>query len=82
LKTIDGNWVPLAKAKFTASNAEWESKENIDAGVEQGMFYLATGGHVTMSLQLKSMIELPRAASKPPAHLLDLLAQPSALQAH
>ena len=27
VKNIQGEWVPLTKARFTASNAEWESKE-------------------------------------------------------
>ncbi len=54
-------WVPLRKARFTASGAEWESKDNIDAGVERGWFYLATGGDVKMTQQLRSIIELPNA---------------------
>jgi hypothetical protein len=59
VKTIDGNWVPLTKARFTASSAEWESKENIDAGVKDGWFYLTSGGDVNRTRELKSMIDLP-----------------------
>jgi hypothetical protein len=69
LKTTQGEWVPLAKARFTASGAEWESKENIDAGVEKDWFYLATGGEVTMSRELKSVIDLPAKELKPPEML-------------
>ncbi|HWQ93178.1 MAG TPA: DUF3472 domain-containing protein, partial [Clostridia bacterium] len=43
VRTTKGEWVPLTKARFTASNATFESKDNIDAGVEGGWFYLATG---------------------------------------
>jgi hypothetical protein len=82
LKTVDGNWQALPKAKFTASNSQWESKDNIDAGAEQGMFYLATGGRIQRSRELNSMVELPRAASDPPKQLLDLVAQSSASGPH
>jgi hypothetical protein len=69
VKTTQGEWVPLAKARFTASGAEWESKENIDAGVEKDWFYLATGGEVTMSRELKSVIDSPAKDLKPPGML-------------
>jgi uncharacterized protein DUF3472 len=64
--------MPLVKARFTASGAEWESKENIDAGIEGGWFYLATGGDVKATRALKSIIELPTATEtrpSPPAGL-------------
>jgi hypothetical protein len=66
VKTTQGDWVPLAKARFTASNAEWESKENIDAGVEAGAFYLATGGDLKKTRELKSTISLPEIPANPP----------------
>lgn len=56
-----GNWKPITKARFTASNADWESKENIDAGIIDGWFYLATGGDIHASRELRSIIELPPA---------------------
>jgi uncharacterized protein DUF3472 len=62
VKTVQGGWVGLGKARFTASGAEWESKENIDAGIEGGCFYLATGGSIKMSRQLQSLIDLPNSA--------------------
>jgi hypothetical protein len=52
-----GKWTPLTRARFTASNAEWESKENIDAGLEGAWFYLATGGKIKSSRELKTVIE-------------------------
>ncbi|HMJ91310.1 MAG TPA: DUF3472 domain-containing protein [Candidatus Acidoferrum sp.] len=49
-----GEWQPLTKARFTASGAKWESKENIDAGTGDDWFYLATGGDTKMSRELRS----------------------------
>jgi hypothetical protein len=37
-------WHPLTRARFTASGAEWEAKDTIDAGVTAECFYLQTGG--------------------------------------
>ncbi len=69
VKTTATGWTALAKARFTASGAKWESKENIDAGVEAGQFYLATGGDTKRSRELRSLIELPAAPTEPPADL-------------
>jgi hypothetical protein len=67
-RTHGGDWKPIAKARFTASSAEWESKENIDAGVADDWFYLATGGEIRASRELRSVIELPeRPRELPPA---------------
>ena len=49
----------LNRARFTASGAEWESKDNIDAGLDRGWFYLATGGDLRKSRELRSLMELP-----------------------
>jgi hypothetical protein len=54
-----GLWEPITKARFTASGAEWEAKENIDAGVANDWFYLATGGPIKMSRELRSLMTLP-----------------------
>lgn len=68
IQTHAGEWKPITKARFTASNAEWESKENIDAGIIDGWFYLATGGDIHASRELRSIIELPAPLrTKPPA---------------
>jgi hypothetical protein len=72
---LEGKWLALAKARFTASNAEWESKENIDAGVEQGEFFLETGGQIHMSRELKSTIQLTDMRRPPPAVVLKLTEQ-------
>lgn len=59
VKTMKNEWMPLRQARFTASGAEWEAKDTIDAGVASDWFYLATGGETKMSRELRSMIELP-----------------------
>ena len=59
-------WKALTKARFTGSNAEWEAKENIDAGLADDWFYLATGGDIRASRELRSVIELPKAPKKAP----------------
>lgn len=59
LRTTKGEWVALNRARFTASGAEWESKDNIDAGPDQGWFYLSTGGDIRKSRELRSLMELP-----------------------
>jgi hypothetical protein len=62
-------WVQLTRARFTASNATWESKENIDAGTVGGAFYLATGGDTSMSTPLRSVVEKVPPAANPPDDL-------------
>jgi hypothetical protein len=66
VRTSVSEWKPILKARFTASNAEWESKENIDAGTSDGWFYLATGGDIHASRELRSIIELRTPLGQPP----------------
>jgi hypothetical protein len=63
VKTMHGDWTSLVKARFTASSADWESKENVDAGVSGSFFYLATGGDIKTSRELRSLINLPAAGT-------------------
>ncbi len=72
VRRASGEWEPLTKAQFTASSAEWEAKETIDAGVADGWFFLATGGKTTTSTRLTSMIKLPQVQRQPPAALTPL----------
>lgn len=65
VQTTAGDWTPLIRARFTASGAEWESKDNIDAGLADGAYYLATGGSLTSSRALRSLIDLPGAGERP-----------------
>jgi hypothetical protein len=72
VKTMGGQWVLLSKARFTASNAEWESKANINAGVEDGSFFLTTGGDVKMTCELNDLIKLPATPASSPKLLVAL----------
>jgi Domain of unknown function (DUF3472)/Domain of unknown function (DUF5077) len=73
LRTLDGKWVPLNRATFTASNAEWESKDNIDAGTSGNAFYLATGGDIMRTRELNHRIDLNSMSTNNPPDLPDLL---------
>lgn len=66
VRTRTGEWIPLATARFTASSATWESKENIDAGIANECFYLATGGETKRSFDLRGTIRLPTAPAQRP----------------
>lgn len=72
VKTPAGQWQPLTRARFTASDAEWEARDTIDAGAAEGRFYLATGGDTRPSRALRSVIELPAPSPTAPADLPDL----------
>jgi len=61
-----GQWNPLTKARFTASGAEWEAKDTIDAGVVGSRFYLQTGGDTTTTTPLRTIIERPGKGEQPP----------------
>lgn len=65
VRTLDAQWQPLAKARFTGDSTPLE---NNDAGVgAEGDFYLATGGDAKRSRELKSMVErTPVKATQPP----------------
>jgi hypothetical protein len=72
VKTTGGQWVSLSKARFTASNAEWESKANINAGVEDGSFFLATGGNIKRTRELNDLINLPATPASSPKLVVPL----------
>jgi hypothetical protein len=59
VRTGSGEWTALRQARFTASGAEWEAKENIEAGSVDEAFYLVTGGSTKLTVELRSMIRLP-----------------------
>ena len=70
VKSAAGEWVWLRRARFTASSARWEAKENIDTRLADGRFALATGGAITSTTALGSTLELPpEPAPLPPADL-------------
>ncbi len=61
---VNGTWRPVRKARFTASGAEWEAKDTIDAGRTGGRFFLATGGETTTHVGLGSEIVLEPAEAE------------------
>jgi hypothetical protein len=65
--TRTGEWKPLARARFTASGATWEAKENIDAGASGDWFYLVTGGDTKRSRELRSSMSLDTSNAAPPS---------------
>ena len=70
VRNSQGEWIPLSAARFTASGASWESKENIDAGIDGESFYLVTGGATQRTIDLRTTLRRPaRAGSVPPPHL-------------
>ncbi|MSU28427.1 MAG: DUF3472 domain-containing protein [Pedosphaera sp.] len=65
VQTLAGDWQPLAKARFTASNAKTEAKETINAGVRDGWFFLTTGGATKQVQELNQVIENSATSTRP-----------------
>ncbi len=63
VKTVGGDWQPLSKARFTADATP---VTNMDAGVKDFRFWLATGGDVRNQSALKSLIEVEANSLEPP----------------
>jgi hypothetical protein len=66
VETPQGRWEEIGKATFTADGTPLE---NIDAGVKDGRFYLATGGETQNTTKLRSVIERPRTQARTPDDL-------------
>ena len=65
VQTKDGRWLALTKARFTADS---NPAKTIDAGVEGGRYFLATGGKVENAhVPLNKSMEL-----RPPAEAVDV----------
>ena len=62
VRTVGGEWLELTKATFTADRTPLD---NIDAGEQESAFYLATGGNVTQSRELKSSISRAAVGARP-----------------
>jgi hypothetical protein len=58
VRTVRGEWLALTRARFTASGAEWESKENINAGVGGSSFFLVTGGATRQEQALRTFLNV------------------------
>jgi len=71
LQGADQAWQPIATARFTA---DANPVENIDAGLANERFFLATGGDLNMaSTQLQAQIQLAQPPATVPADVTELL---------
>lgn len=57
VRSVNGEWAPLERARFTASNSSFEARETIDAGLDGEWFYLVTGGETQMKTKLREIIQ-------------------------
>ncbi len=57
VRSKNGDWVALTRARFTASGAEWEAKDTINAGLAGRGFFLATGGETVQECALRTVLE-------------------------
>ncbi len=63
VKTTKGEWVELAKARFTA---DANPVLNIDAGLKDAKFFLTTGGEIeNATTKLRETIERPKGSGPP-----------------
>ncbi|MCB1128712.1 MAG: DUF3472 domain-containing protein, partial [Verrucomicrobiae bacterium] len=63
---LEGQWQGLDQARFTASGASWESRDNINAGLTDDRFFLETGGPDRDHPPLRSILRQPAAPKSPP----------------
>ena len=65
MKPRAGEWQAVVQAKFTASRADWEARDTINAGPAGDGFFLATGGDTQRVTELTAPMRTataPRAA--------------------
>jgi len=63
VKAMDGKWVQLTEATFTGDKTPLD---NIDAGVQDGVFWLATGGDTRKHTDLNAVLKRPLSNQPPP----------------
>jgi hypothetical protein len=63
VKGLDGKWVQLTEARFTADATP---VDNFDGGVQDGDFYLATGGDTVKHSELQTILERTLSSKSPP----------------
>lgn len=69
VQTFADGWRPLDRARFTASGASWEARDNINAFVDAAGAWLVTGGDTRQQTELRAMLTGIPAAAAPPADL-------------
>jgi hypothetical protein len=63
VKGMDGNWLQLTEARFTADATP---VDNVDADIRSGEFQLATGGGTEKHTELGSVLKRPQSTQPPP----------------
>jgi len=63
VRGMDGNWLPLTEARFTADATP---VENFDAGAAGSDFYLATGGEIVKHTDPQTSLTRPLSDRRPP----------------
>ena len=69
VKTVEGKVQPLAHGTFTASRAESEARDLINAGQVAGGLFLATGGKVSIVNPVGTSLEVTPLQTAAPSHL-------------
>jgi len=64
-----GEWQAVKVAKFTASRADWEARDTINAGVSPTGFFLVTGGETSRMAELGAMLSWDGGPGVPPRDL-------------
>ena len=59
-------WQAVTQAKFTASRADWEARDTINAGPAGDGFFLATGGDTRRVTELTATMKAEAAPAVPP----------------
>ncbi len=72
IRKTNGQWMALTRAVFSTSNAPWEAKKTVDAGIIKEQFYLQTGGQTHMHSAPGTLLKLARYSRKPP-HIIQKL---------
>jgi hypothetical protein len=68
-KPAGGEWKAVTEARFTASRAEWEARDTINAGVTAAGFFLATGGETKRERELTSAMQAGRPEKAAPGDI-------------
>ena len=66
VRSTDKTWQPLVKARFTASGAEWEARDTINAETQGQLFRLITGGTTQQKTELRSFLTVAAPAAEQP----------------
>lgn len=69
VQTFADGWRPLDRARFTASGASWEARDNINAFVDAAGAWLITGGDTRRQTELRALLTGIPTAAAPPADL-------------